>query len=136
MDLPDFNSPSIITGDDYRPDLLLATSSGCLYVIELTVGFESNLCNNTIRRRSKYQELIRELQQRFNSVKFVNLSMSSLGVFAKECSVFVEMLNQLNFETNHQKYIITRMTTIAIRTTYYIFCCRNKKWSNPELLVY
>jgi hypothetical protein len=26
------------------------------------------------------------------------------------------------------------MMTIAIRTTYYIFCCRNKEWKNPDLL--
>jgi hypothetical protein len=26
------------------------------------------------------------------------------------------------------------MMTIAIRSTYYIFCCRNKEWENPNLL--
>ena len=26
--------------------------------------------------------------------------------------------------------------TTAIRSTYFIFCCRNKDWENPELYKY
>ena len=29
-DLPSFSNPSIITGDDYRPDLLILTKDNCL----------------------------------------------------------------------------------------------------------
>ena len=134
VDLPGYKSPSIITGDTYRPDLLLLTSTGTLYIVELIVGFESNLQKNVERKKSKYKELIREQNEHFNSVKFVNLSISSLGVFSKECSTFIEMLNDFGFQKQHQNYCIRRMTTIAIRTTYYIFCCRNKEWMNPELL--
>ena len=134
VDLPGYRSPSVITGDTYRPDLLLSTSNGMLYIVELTVGFESNLQKNVERKKSKYEELIREQKEHFNAVKFVNLSISSLGVFAKECSSFIEMLNDLDFQKHHQNYCIRKMTTIAIRTTYYIFCCRNKEWTIPELL--
>jgi hypothetical protein len=28
-----------ITGDDYRPDLLILTKDNCLYVLELTIGY-------------------------------------------------------------------------------------------------
>ena len=38
-DLDDYRSPSIITGELLRPDLLII-SKGVLYVLELTVGFE------------------------------------------------------------------------------------------------
>jgi hypothetical protein len=34
-DVPGFKSPSIISGDTYRPDLLLSLSNGSLYVVEL-----------------------------------------------------------------------------------------------------
>ena len=136
VDLAGYKSPSIITGETYRPDLLLSVSNECLYIVELTVGYESNLYNNVKRKQSKYSELIREQNEKFKSVKFVNLSISSLGVFANECSTFIEMLHDLGIEHNHEKYIIRRMTTIAIRTTYYIFCCRNKEWSSPELLTF
>ena len=112
-DLPGYRTPSILTGDIYRPDLLRQTSNECLYIVELTVGFESNLQKNSERKEGKYAQLIK-------SVKFVNISMSCLGVFAKECSTFMEMLNNLGFQNNYKKYCIKRITTIAIRTTYYI----------------
>ena len=47
-------------------------------------------------------------------VRFVNLSMSSLGVFSDECFTF--------------------LINIAIRATYYIFCCRNRSWDSPDLM--
>ncbi|CAB3990429.1 Hypothetical predicted protein, partial [Paramuricea clavata] len=77
-DLSGHKSPSIITGDLYRPDLLLITPNEDLYVLELTVGFESNLHNNVKRKKAKYKDLIEDQRGHFNSVKFVNLSMSSL----------------------------------------------------------
>ena len=52
-DVPGFKSPSIITGDTYRPDLLLSLSNGSLYVVELTVGYETNLKNNVKRKKSQ-----------------------------------------------------------------------------------
>ena len=42
-DVNGFMNPSITTGENYRPDLLVPIQSKCLYVLELTVGFESNL---------------------------------------------------------------------------------------------
>ncbi len=50
VDLPGYKRPSIVTGDTCRPDLLPSTSSRCLYIIELTVGFESNLQKNVERK--------------------------------------------------------------------------------------
>ncbi len=86
-DLPSFSNPSIITGDNYRPDLLILTKDN-LYVLELTVGYETNLRNNINCKHSKYKELIEVQKKRFSSVKFVNLSMSALGVFDKESADF------------------------------------------------
>ena len=70
VDLPGFLNPSIVTGDKYRPDLLLTTKDNCLYILELTVGYETNLQNN-----------IKEQKKHFKSVEFINLSISALGVF-------------------------------------------------------
>jgi hypothetical protein len=53
VDVPGSKSPSIITGDTYRPDLLLLLSNGSLYVVELTVGYETNLENNVKRIKSQ-----------------------------------------------------------------------------------
>ena len=51
VDLPGFVSPSVITGDQLRPDLLWAIEDKVLYILELTVAFETNLKTNTDRKR-------------------------------------------------------------------------------------
>ena len=72
-DVNGFLNPSIITGENYRPDLLFLIQSKCLYVLELTVGFESNLNNNAVRKKEKYLNLIKEMSKNYRCVKFVNL---------------------------------------------------------------
>ena len=126
VDLPGYKSPSIISSDIFRPDLL--------YILELSVGYESNLQTNADRKKKRYKDLIAQQKKHYKSLKFVNLSISSLGVFSKECNTFLEMLNDLGLDDRHRKYCIRKIMSIAIRTTYYIFCCRNKIWSTSELL--
>ena len=67
-------------------------------------------------------------------VKFVNHSLSSLGVFSDECSTFLDMMDDIGIDKKQQLYIIKKMTDIAIRATYYIFCCRNRNWESPDLM--
>ena len=62
--------------------------------------------------------------------------MSSLGVFANECSSFLYMLDKIGLDKKHQTSCIRKTTAIAIRTTYYIFCCRKKEWENSDLLAF
>jgi len=136
-DLSNFKSPSSITGDEYRPDLLLATKQDeCLYVLELTVGYESNLQKNISRKKAKYKESVLELKSRYKNVVFVNLSISALGVFANDSANFENMLIDIDFNNKERLYIIRKLMNITIRSTYYIFCCRNREWNNPELLHY
>ena len=136
-DLSGFSNPSIITGELYRPDLILESKNkSVLYVVELTVGFESNLKSNSNRKKLRYKQLIIEQKRNYNAVEFINLSISALGVFAKECSPYLDMLDDLGFDEKHKKYFIRKIMAISIRSTYYIFCCRNKEWMNPQLLNY
>ena len=85
-DLPGFLCPSVITGDNLRPDLLLPFQNKCLYIFELTVGFETNLQTNIPRKNEKDRDLIRSLKEEYKDVRFINLSLSTLGVFS---SVFL-----------------------------------------------
>ena len=133
-DLPGFLSPSVITGDNLRPDLLLSFQNKCLYIFELTVGFETNLQTNISRKNEKYRDLIRSLKEEYKDVRFINLPLSTLGVFSSLSSDFLSMLQDLNVDNNHRNYILRNITNIAIRCTYYTFCCRNKEWNKPELL--
>ena len=56
--------------------------------------------------RKQNIQLIREQNKHFNKVKFVNLSISSLGVFAKECSSFLELLCTKNDDDCHPSNIL------------------------------
>ena len=118
-DVNGFLSPSIITGENCRPDLLFLIQSKCLYVVELTVGFESNRNNNTVRKKEKYLNLIKEMSRNYTCVKFVNLSISSLGVFSDECSTFLDIMNDIGIEKKQQHFVLIKtMINIAIRATY------------------
>ena len=72
-DIPEFRNPSILTGDVYRPDLLLVTPGKSLYIVELTVGYETSLHKNVARKREKYQDLVKEQSKHFYSVKFTKI---------------------------------------------------------------
>ena len=74
------------------------------------------------------------MSRNYRCVKFVNLSMSSLGVFLDECSTFLDIMNDIGIDKKQQLYIIKKMINIAIRATYYIFCCRNRNWDSPDLM--
>ena len=107
-DVDGFLNPSIITGENYRPDLLFLIQSKCLYVLELTVGFESNLNENVMRKKEKYVNFIKEMSRNYRCGKFVNLSMSSLGVFSDECSTFLDMMNDIGIDKKQRYYIIKK----------------------------
>ena len=67
-------------------------------------------------------------------MRFVNLSMSSFGVFSDECSTFLDIMNDIGIDKKQQLYITKKMINIAIGATYYIFCCRNRNWDSPDLM--
>ena len=96
--------------------------------------FESNLNNTVVRKKEKYLNLINEMSRNYGCVRFVNLSMTSLGVFSDECSTFLDMMDDIGIDKKQQRYIIKKMINIAIRATYYIFCCRNRNWDSPDLM--
>ena len=100
-DLIGFDSPSIVTDTENRPDCKLKLTgehdSGELYIIELTVGFETNLQKNSLRKEVTYSMLLSHLRQKFDKVFFVNLSLSALGFYDSSCSSFTDMLKHLKF---------------------------------------
>ena len=74
------------------------------------------------------------MSRNYRCVRFVNLSVSSLGVFSDEYSMFLDMMNDIGIDKKHQLCVIKKMINIAIRATYYIFCCRNRNWDSPDLM--
>ena len=89
---------------------------------------------NSTRKANKYNRLIKDLSSTYNKATFINLSMGALGVMGSSCDSFLSLLQDLSFDKLVQKRTIMKTINIAIRTSYFIFCQRNKPWNNPELL--
>ena len=73
--------PSLITGDSLRLDLVLVLNNTTVYLLELTVGFESNIKVNSDRKAAKYHPLLTNPLTEYTNINFVNFSMSALGIF-------------------------------------------------------
>ena len=125
-ELPIFPSPSLITVESLLPDFILVLNNTSAYVLELNVGFESNIKTNSDRTAAKYHPLITDLQRLYLTVKFVNLSMSALGILGTSSESFLSMMTDFNFDEKTKIHALLKSMNIAIRCTYYILCRRNK----------
>ena len=65
-----------------------------MYVIELTVGFESSVNANSYGNRANIQSSW-TLSRKYDALKFVNISMGTFGMFGTGCDTFVTMLNEV-----------------------------------------
>ena len=117
VDLPSFPFPSVLTGDSLCPDLLLETADKILYILELTIGFETNITCNAERKEAKYSTLVKNLRKFYQDVKFINLSISCLGIYDQSCTRFMDMCNDLKFDSRDQKYIISKITNAQPTTS-------------------
>ena len=126
VDLPGFITPSVITGDQLRPDLLLAIENKVLYVLELTVAFETNLNSNSDRKHKKYLPLISDQESNYDKVKFVNVSISSLGVFGQSTKTLTDMLKELKFDEQQIKYIKIKRKSLLLVFAHHIMCSVNE----------
>ena len=133
VDLPSFAFPCIVTRDQERPDIVIVQHK-TVTLVELTVGFETNMAGNSTRKREKYKPLMNRLKSSYNKVVYCNVSMGACGFIEKDSKRFFELLSNLNVSDTEIKYVTKRMINICIRASYFIFCCRNKEWTNPELL--
>ena len=79
-DLEGFRSPSEVTGI-VRPD-------GTLYLVELTICYETNMPKNAQIKSNRYETTIEHLKSSFTCVKFVNL-VSALGIFYKDSKTLI-----------------------------------------------
>ena len=64
VDIEGYPNPSIITGDEQRPDFAIVKDDNLL-LLELTVGFETNIKKNFDRKAKRYQQLLAKLSNKF-----------------------------------------------------------------------
>ena len=111
-------------------DLVLILNDTSVYMLELTVGFESKITINSNRKLAKYRPLFNSLRANCTSIKFFNLSMSASS------DSLLQMLQDLHFEANVQNNIVMKASNTAIRCSNCIYCRRNKQWTYHNLLTY
>ena len=87
----------MITGESSRPDLLMLTEDKLLYILELTIGFETNIQNNSNRKAAKYSSLLTEISLSYNKVTFINIPMGTGEAMGSSCTSFFSLLNEMNF---------------------------------------
>ena len=131
-DIDTFQCPTIITGEEYRPDIVIKINN-TVVLLELTAGYETNIEKNGIRKQAHYKPLIDKLKGEY-IVKFVNLSMGAIGIIGEHAKNIKSTFLDIGVEKTEANFIINRIINVCIRTTYYIFCKRNQQWDNPELL--
>ena len=101
LDIHSYQSPCIITGDSLRPDMLLSTAEKCFYIIELTVGFETNLNNNAHRKELKYLPLLTDRGNDYQTIESINLSMSCIVISCQSSESFIKICTELGFDNHH-----------------------------------
>ena len=101
VDRPSILSPCINTGEQGRPDMLLSAANYILYIIELTVGFETNIDNSASRKYEKYRSLKHELSSCYHEVKFMSLSVRlvPLGILVmhiSKCTMILTLIKSMS----------------------------------------
>ena len=135
VDLPGYLSPFTTAGDKLRLDILLSTADNNIYIIDLTVGFEKNLDNTTHCKELKYRPLFIDLSKDYNKIKLLICALAALLYLVTSDSI-LQMCNERGIENRDLRSIISKLSTIIICTTHYIFCMWNKTWREPELINY
>ena len=130
----EFLNPSVITGDEERPDIVIIQDNEC-HVLELTVGFETNMLKNSKRKKTRYIGLIERLEKDFN-VTYFDLSMGAIGIIGNESSSIQKLFLHLGLSRPESEYLLRKIINVCVRTSYYIFCQRNKEWEAPSLLTW
>ena len=130
LEVSNFKCTSDLFGS-LRPDLVVISGKE-VTVVELTVCFDTNTDKSRSYKQTRYANLRDDLLIECDVFHMVYLEFTTLGFISKvSCVEFHKLLKKLN--VNEDRTISKCMET-AIRATYFIFCRRNKEWTNPELL--
>ena len=115
-----------------RPDTVLKNDNQ-ITAIELTCPYETNTEKSREFKKRRFENLKNELITPTSNFKLILLEITSLGFTTNDVKCFKDFMLKLNLSYEH---IIYKCQEVAMRTSFYIYCRRNKQWFNPELLSY
>ena len=125
--LPSFPSSSLITGGSLRLDLALISTKNALYILELKVGFETNIEVNSKSKAIKYDPLLQDLRSQYHTINFIYLSISAVGIYETSSDTILTMMKDLGIENSAQKSILKKIMNISVRSTCYIFAIETRR---------
>ena len=85
---------------------------------------------------TKYNPLHQEFGLKYVQIKLINLSLGALGTVGSFSESFINLRKCLEVSQPIQRSILSKMINITIRCTFFIFCRRNKLWTDPDLLAF
>ena len=104
-----------------------------MYIIELTVCFETNLISSREYKVNRYAQLKESCIEKNREVELIFIEISSLGFYTEHISVFKRFLKDLNLDSSR---ILDKCIETCIRCSYYIYNRRLKEWTSPGLLLF
>ena len=103
-------------------------------VIELAICFETNTLKSKEYKIKQYKDLKLQLLQPVSKFMVLFLEITSPGFISKQCyKSFAKYLKSVRVNGD---YAIFKCVETTIRAWCFIFCRRNKSWTDPELLYY
>ena len=103
-----------------------------VYVLELTVGFESNIKINSDRKATKYHPLINHLHSSYSTVTFVNLSMNAIGILGTSSESFLSMLTNLQLDDKAKKNALLKTMNFCRAMHLLYFLSTKQKLDKPR----
>ena len=124
-----FECPSVFFKSQ-RPDIVVQSGNN-LTAIELTCCFEKNTTKSRTYKINRYADLSSQLLLPASNLKLIYVEVTTLGFLTSDSKDFVKYLKSLDIDTER---VIYKCMETAARCSYFIYCRRNKDWTNPDLL--
>ena len=131
IDIPEYDNPGNLF-TSLRPDIAFKQGNN-VYVVELTICFETNFEKSRKYKENRYKDLKSNLKNNNDVLKTFYIEFSSLGLCTPSIIELTRVLRGLSVDV---KRMLEISTEVCIRTSYYIFNRRDKEWTNPEILKY
>ena len=80
-----------------HPDMFVSIGKTTLYMIELTIGFETSLNSSRERKYEKYLQLSEIFLRILTASLYKLILKTTIGSFSNSCEPFIDMCKELKF---------------------------------------
>ena len=130
-DLPDqiYSFPMDIAPTEYRPDIVVWDNKDAMFLIELTVPFETNLEEARERKQAKYADLLKECRWKSNA-SLITVQVGARGYLDQESLHNLYQMLGGRVQSETKRKFEEDLTRAAVRGSYEVWTMRN--WKDPN----